>query len=82
VVALIQEKQDAIVELCRRYGVVRLDVFGSALRDDYRPEGSDIDLLVDFSDRDPMLLRRPTSTCLTSCRRYSAQRSIWSWPVP
>ena len=55
-VALIQDKQDAIVELCRRYGVVRLDVFGSALRDDYRPEGSDIDLLVDFSDRDPYAL--------------------------
>jgi adenine-specific DNA-methyltransferase len=26
----------------------------------------------------PMRLRRPTSTCLTSCRRCSARRSIWS----
>jgi uncharacterized protein len=53
VVTVIREKQDAIVELCRKHGVNRLDVFGSALRDDYRPEGSDVDLLVEFSDRDP-----------------------------
>ena len=47
-VALIQDQRDAIGELCRRYGVARLDVFGSALRDDFRPGDSDIDLLVEF----------------------------------
>jgi predicted nucleotidyltransferase len=55
-VTLIQDKHDAIVELCRRHGVVRLDVFGSALRDDFSPQGSDVDLLVEFSDRDPYAL--------------------------
>ena len=51
--AIIEDKREAIVELCRRYGVARLDVFGSALRDDFRPGESDIDLLVDFGQMDP-----------------------------
>lgn len=37
-----------LLELCRRYQVKRLAVFGSVLRDDFRPE-SDIDILVTFS---------------------------------
>jgi uncharacterized protein len=28
----IDEKRDAIAEICRRYGVARLEVFGSAAR--------------------------------------------------
>ena len=32
---------------CRRHGVRRLSLFGSILRDDFRPE-SDIDVLVEF----------------------------------
>ncbi len=55
-VTLVRDKEDAIVELCRKHGVVHLDVFGSALRDDFRPEASDVDLLVEFSDRDPYAL--------------------------
>ena len=38
---------DAIAAFCRRNGVRRLAVFGSALRDDFTPE-SDVDLLVEF----------------------------------
>ena len=33
--------------ICRRRGIRRLALFGSILRDDFRPE-SDIDLLVDY----------------------------------
>lgn len=33
-----------IAEFCRRWGIVRLEVFGSILRDDFRPD-SDIDFL-------------------------------------
>jgi hypothetical protein len=47
-VHVLQDKQQAIAELCARHGVARLDVFGSALRDDFRPGQSDIDLLVEF----------------------------------
>jgi predicted nucleotidyltransferase len=38
---------EAIAALCRRYGVHRLALFGSALRGELRPD-SDIDLLVEF----------------------------------
>lgn len=48
VVAILQDKRDAIAELCACYGVARLDAFGSALRDDFRPGESDADLLVEF----------------------------------
>jgi predicted nucleotidyltransferase len=45
----IAEKQQALAELCRRYGVVRLDLFGSAARgDDFDPDHSDADFLVDL----------------------------------
>ena len=52
-VAVLENKSDAIAALCRRYGVVRLDVFGSALCDDFRPGESDVDLLVEFAPMDP-----------------------------
>ena len=38
---------DRLGEFCRRWRIVELAVFGSALRDDFRPD-SDIDLLVTF----------------------------------
>jgi predicted nucleotidyltransferase len=53
VVDVLQDKREVIAELCARYGVARLDVFGSALRDDYRPGESDIDLLVKFGPMEP-----------------------------
>lgn len=37
-----------IEEFCRRWKVVELSVFGSVLRDDFRPD-SDVDLLVRFA---------------------------------
>ena len=45
---LIDEKLDEIAAACRRYGIVRLFVFGSALREDFSPGESDIDLLAEF----------------------------------
>ena len=38
---------DAIAEICRRHRIKELALFGSALREDFRPD-SDIDLLVQF----------------------------------
>ena len=37
----------ALAALCRRHGIRRLALFGSALRDDFGP-ASDVDLLVEF----------------------------------
>lgn len=38
---------NVIADFCRRHQVRRLALFGSALRDDFRPD-SDIDVLVEF----------------------------------
>jgi predicted nucleotidyltransferase len=38
----------SLAELCRKYGVARLSLFGSVLRNDYDPNRSDVDVLVDF----------------------------------
>ena len=47
----IEEKREALAALCRRYGVTRLGVFGSAARDiDFDPKRSDADFLVTFND--------------------------------
>jgi predicted nucleotidyltransferase len=46
---LITDQRAAIAELCRRYGVRRLEVFGSASRDDFDSATSDIDLVVEFA---------------------------------
>jgi len=40
--------RSAIVRVCERHGVARLSIFGSALTDDFDPEHSDIDLLVEY----------------------------------
>ena len=45
---LIDDKLEQIAAACRRYGIERLFVFGSALREDFRPGESDIDLLAEF----------------------------------
>jgi predicted nucleotidyltransferase len=52
-VRVLQDKRQVIAELCARFGVTRLDVFGSALREDFRPGESDVDLLVEFAPMEP-----------------------------
>ena len=39
--------KDVIADFCRRNHIRRLAIFGSALRDDFRPD-SDLDVLVEF----------------------------------
>ncbi|MHB8653876.1 MAG: nucleotidyltransferase family protein [Terriglobia bacterium] len=39
--------KDRIEEFCHRHHIVKLALFGSVLRDDFRPD-SDIDILVEF----------------------------------
>jgi predicted nucleotidyltransferase len=45
----------AISDLCRRWRVTELSLFGSVLRDDFRPD-SDIDVLVTFAADAPWSL--------------------------
>jgi len=39
--------RQAVAALCRRHHIRRLELFGSVLRDDFRPD-SDVDMLVEF----------------------------------
>jgi predicted nucleotidyltransferase len=49
-VALIEQHLARLADLCRKYDVRRLDVFGSALRRDFDPNRSDLDFVVEFND--------------------------------
>ena len=48
--SIITDNQEKIVELCREHHVRRLSAFGSAVRDDFDPDKSDVDLLVEFDE--------------------------------
>jgi len=49
--------QAQIAEFCRKHHIRKLALFGSVLREDFRPE-SDVDVLVEFApDHIPGLLR-------------------------
>ncbi|MCO5223206.1 MAG: nucleotidyltransferase domain-containing protein [Thermomicrobiales bacterium] len=55
---IIEAKKLEIIALCHRYGVSRLDLFGSATRSDWDPERSDFDFIVEFHDYGPGIARR------------------------
>ncbi len=44
----IEQELPEIERLCRRFGVRRLELFGSAARDDFDEATSDLDLLVEL----------------------------------
>jgi predicted nucleotidyltransferase len=50
---VIEQHREEVAALCRRIGARRLDVFGSAIRDDFDPATSDLDFLVEFDDLSP-----------------------------
>ena len=45
---VVEQHLDAIRDLCREFGVTRLELFGSAATDEFDPERSDIDFIVDY----------------------------------
>ena len=47
--AIVADKHQALADICRRAGVKRLEVFGSAARDDFDPSRSDIDFVVELA---------------------------------
>lgn len=53
-VSVLVDKMDEIRQACKHFNVVRLDIFGSALREDFEPNRSDIDFLVDFGLMSPV----------------------------
>ena len=48
-IGLIEDNYESLKHLCKQYHVQRLEVFGSALTgDEFNPESSDLDFLVEF----------------------------------
>jgi predicted nucleotidyltransferase len=47
-ISSVKEKSREIKRLCVKYRVKRLELFGSATGDDFNPQTSDMDFLVEF----------------------------------
>ena len=47
---VIAEHLEGIRALCREYGVLRLEAFGSVCTSNFDPERSDVDFLVEYPD--------------------------------
>lgn len=54
----VEDKKAEVAELCEKYGVERLDLFGSAAGEGFDAGGSDLDFVVSFERRDPQDLFR------------------------
>ena len=52
-IALVDERRAELGRLCRRYGVRRLELFGSAVTGVFLDATSDLDFIADFADRSP-----------------------------
>lgn len=54
-ISLIQDRSEEVAALCEKYGVERLDLFGSATSDNggFDPDDSDLDFVVSFERLDP-----------------------------
>jgi len=52
----IEFSKEELVDICRRHSIRRLSLFGSVLRDDFRPD-SDVDMLVEFHPDVPIGFR-------------------------
>lgn len=50
---LVRQNLAALNQLCARYGVRRLELFGSGVRGDFDPNTSDLDFLVEFLPQGP-----------------------------
>ena len=50
---LIEKKRGELTKLCHRYDVERLYLFGSAASGRFQPSSSDLDFIVEMTDRQP-----------------------------
>ncbi|MFT3787033.1 MAG: nucleotidyltransferase domain-containing protein [Tepidisphaeraceae bacterium] len=48
---MLEAYRDQLHQICQRFGVRRLELFGSALRGDFDQHTSDFDFFVDFGDQ-------------------------------
>ena len=50
---VIEQNRAQLTQECLRFGVQRLELFGSAAREDFDAAKSDFDFIVSFADRTP-----------------------------
>lgn len=55
---LVRDNKDAIIQLCKQYGVRRLALFGSAATGAFDPATRDLDFVLTFADYGPGVARR------------------------
>jgi len=48
-IEITDQHRASIEALCRRYGVLKLEIFGSAATEKFDPERSDVDLIVEYA---------------------------------
>jgi len=49
----VDQKREELGQICRQYRVRRLELFGSAAGEGFRPQESDVDFLVEFLPLQP-----------------------------
>ena len=76
---VLMKKREAIAAACARHNVARLDAFGSALRHDFVPGESDVDLLVELAQMDPYARVDAYFGLLAELRFIAGGRSTLSW---
>jgi len=52
-VDLIEDRKEELARVCPRFGVLSLGLFGSATREDFHAEASDLDFVVEFAPMSP-----------------------------
>ena len=72
---LLQAKLEPLRELCERYGVERLELFGSAARGEFDPTSSDLDFIVHMKGR------REPGYALRFCDFADALEALYGRPV-
>lgn len=76
----IQSRQSELAELCRRFGVRRLEVFGSVATARFDPARSDLDFLVIFEPFTPSEYARRYFGLLASLEDlFSRQVDLVDW---
>jgi uncharacterized protein len=53
-IPLLEQRRDQLAALCRRFRVAKLELFGSAARNEFDAASSDLDFLVEFQPDSPM----------------------------
>ena len=78
---LIDGKRNEIVDLCRRYRVRAIELFGSAVNDRFDPATSDIDFLVDYEALGRRSTQHATSAYCFPYKTFLGERLTW-WNCP